>query len=91
MPGLLVSVAVSAGDVVTSGQVVAVLELMAGAHPPTLEAARAAVKDLLPPWCAPRAVHVVAALPRTASGKVQRGAVRGMLGPAAGAGGLTSG
>jgi acyl-coenzyme A synthetase/AMP-(fatty) acid ligase len=29
------------------------------------------VKADLPPWCAPREVHVVADLPRTSSGKVR--------------------
>jgi len=57
-------------------QVVAVVEARAGGTPPTLDAARAAVKELLPPWCAPRVLEVVAALPRTTSGKVRRGALR---------------
>ena len=52
--------------------VVAVLELEPGASPPSLDAARAAVKDVLPPWCAPRALEVVASLARTPSGKVRR-------------------
>jgi O-succinylbenzoic acid--CoA ligase len=43
-----------------------------GADPPTLDALRAAVADVLPPWCAPKAVELRADLPRTALGKVQR-------------------
>ena len=62
-------------------QVVAVLELVAGASPPSLDLVRAAVKEVLPPWCAPRAVEVVTALPRTSSGKVRRDAVRRALRP----------
>lgn len=56
--------------------VVAVVEPAAGAAAPTLAVARAAVKEVLPPWCAPRALEVVAALPRTPSGKVRRAALR---------------
>ena len=52
--------------------VVAVVEPAPGASPPSLDDARAAVKEVLPPWCAPRAVEVVASLPRTPSGKVRR-------------------
>jgi O-succinylbenzoic acid--CoA ligase len=40
--------------------------------PPALESLRAAVADQLAPWAAPKDLVVVAALPRTASGKVQR-------------------
>jgi len=43
--------------------------------PPTLEALRAQVADALAPWAAPRELVVVAALPRTASGKVARRAL----------------
>ncbi len=42
---------------------------------PTLDAVRAAVKAELPSYCAPRAVELVEALPRTALGKVRRTAV----------------
>ncbi len=41
-------------------------------EPPTLDDLRAHVKATLPPWCAPRAVEVVDALPLTALGKVRR-------------------
>ena len=43
--------------------------------PPALDALRAAVKDHLPAWCAPRAVELATALPRTAIGKVRRAAL----------------
>lgn len=43
------------------------------AAPPTLEAVRAAVRDRLPPWCAPRELVLVDHLPRTALGKLRRG------------------
>ncbi len=42
------------------------------ANPPTLDALRAAVKETLPAYCAPKQLVVVAALPRTPSGKVRR-------------------
>lgn len=44
----------------------------AGAPPPGLDALRDHVQAQLPAWCAPRAVHIVPELPRTASGKVRR-------------------
>ncbi len=42
------------------------------ADPPTLPALREAVTAELPPWAAPKELVLVAALPRTASGKVRR-------------------
>jgi O-succinylbenzoic acid--CoA ligase len=39
---------------------------------PSLDALRAAVKEQLPAWCAPRRLVVVSALPRTSLGKVVR-------------------
>lgn len=42
------------------------------ASPPTLAALRAAVVEQLAPWCAPKALELVDALPVTALGKVQR-------------------
>jgi O-succinylbenzoic acid--CoA ligase len=42
------------------------------ADPPRLEPLRAAVKEQLAPYCAPRRLVVVAAIPRTALGKPQR-------------------
>jgi O-succinylbenzoic acid--CoA ligase len=43
--------------------------------PPTLEALRNWAKDRLPAFAAPREVELVAAIPRTALGKVRRGAL----------------
>ncbi len=48
-----------------------------GATPPTLDDLRSFVKDHLPAWCAPRAVHVVSEIPRTALGKAMRSALPG--------------
>ena len=45
--------------------------------PPTLDDLRSFVKETLPPWCAPRAVHVVEEIPRTALGKARRSALPG--------------
>jgi len=56
--------------------VVAVVEVAAGQAPPRLETLRAAAKESLPPWCAPRAVELVEALPRTPSRKVHRDGLR---------------
>lgn len=41
-------------------------------HEPTLDDVRAAVKDVLAPWCAPRRIHLVDGIPRTALGKPRR-------------------
>jgi O-succinylbenzoic acid--CoA ligase len=41
--------------------------------PPTLESLRSAVSEQIAPWAAPKELEVVAVLPRTRSGKVQRG------------------
>ncbi len=44
-------------------------------RPPTLQAVRDAVKAELAPYCAPGAIELVDALPRTALGKVRRAAL----------------
>jgi o-succinylbenzoate---CoA ligase len=41
-------------------------------NPPSLDALRAKVKETLPAYCAPKELVLAEALPRTASGKVQR-------------------
>lgn len=56
-------------------RVVAVLELVDEAGPPTVYELRDWVKAELPAWCAPREVEV-RPLPRTALGKVRRAALR---------------
>ena len=43
---------------------------------PSLDALRAAVKEELPAYCAPKQLVLVDALPRTAAGKVRRGALK---------------
>ncbi len=56
-------------------QVVALIVPTDPDHPPTLDTVRSYVKAELPAFAAPRAVEVVAALPRTLLGKVQRHAL----------------
>ena len=41
-------------------------------EPPALDSLRAWVADQIAPWAAPKELVVVAALPRTPSGKLQR-------------------
>ena len=49
------------------------------AGPPTLDALRDAVKDVLAPFCAPRRLVIVDAIPRTALGKVRRSELRDLV------------
>lgn len=60
-------------------QVVAVIELARGAQAPDVEALRAFGRDRLAGYKLPRRVEVVTQLPRTASGKVQRGKARALV------------
>jgi O-succinylbenzoic acid--CoA ligase len=46
-----------------------------GAEVPALDALRSAVAEELGPWAAPKALHLVGALPRTELGKVRRAAL----------------
>jgi o-succinylbenzoate---CoA ligase len=55
------------------GQAVTAVVVPSPAGPPSLDALRAAVRAELAPYCAPRRLELVDALPRTALGKVQRG------------------
>jgi len=57
-------------------RVVAVVELAHGAEAPSLEELRDWVREVLPPWSAPKELEVRAALPRTALGKVRRTELR---------------
>jgi len=47
----------------------------ASSAPPSLDGLRAAVKDELPAYCAPKQLVLVDSLPRTAAGKVRRRAL----------------
>jgi O-succinylbenzoic acid--CoA ligase len=52
--------------------------IVVGEASPTLEEIRAWVKESLPPYCAPREVRIVEALPRTALGKIDGVALRAL-------------
>jgi O-succinylbenzoic acid--CoA ligase len=54
-------------------RVVAVIVPTDPTQPPALDALRAAVKERIGPWAAPREIELVASIPRTALGKVRRG------------------
>jgi o-succinylbenzoate---CoA ligase len=71
-PGVAEVAVVGRPDPEWGERVVAVVVPAAGAAAPTLAALRDAVKAELPAYAAPREVELVAALPRTASGKVAR-------------------
>ncbi|MET0461167.1 MAG: AMP-binding protein [Ilumatobacteraceae bacterium] len=58
------------------GHVVTAFVVADDAGPPTLDALRGAVKSVLPPFCAPRRLVLVDAIPRTALGKVRRSELR---------------
>ena len=70
-PGVA-DVAVGRRDDEWGQRVVAVVVPTDSAHPPTLDALRAAVKERIGPWAAPRDIELVDAIPRTALGKVRR-------------------
>jgi O-succinylbenzoic acid--CoA ligase len=75
VPGVL-DVAVTGVVDAEWGQRVVVHVVAGGARPPHLEDLRAAVKAVLPAYCAPRELVLVGAIPRTALGKVRRAALR---------------
>jgi O-succinylbenzoic acid--CoA ligase len=53
-------------------RVVALIVPSDAAQPPTLDALRAAIKERIGGWAAPREIELVDAIPRTALGKVRR-------------------
>lgn len=71
-PGVAEVAVVGRPDPEWGERLVAVVVPAAGAAAPTLAALRDAVKAELPAYAAPRELELVAALPRTASGKVAR-------------------
>jgi acyl-CoA synthetase (AMP-forming)/AMP-acid ligase II len=76
LPGVTGAAVIGRPDDEWGSRVVAVLEVAAGAVPPDLDVVRGLVREVLPVWCAPRALELVASLPRTPSGKVRRAALR---------------
>jgi O-succinylbenzoic acid--CoA ligase len=56
-------------------QVVAVVVPSDPSSPPTLDELRSTVKERLGPWAAPRSLELTESLPRTALGKIRRGAI----------------
>ena len=75
-PGVAEAVVLGEPDPEWGERVVAVVETN-DATPPTLDELRELVRGVLGPVAAPKQLRLVAALPRTAIGKVRRDAVRG--------------
>jgi O-succinylbenzoic acid--CoA ligase len=78
-PGI-VDVAITATPDDEWGQVVTAVVVPSRGSPPSLDALRAAVKESLPAFCAPRRLLFVEAIPRTALGKVRRPELRRLAG-----------
>ena len=78
-PGVL-DVAVTGTPDDEWGHVVTAVVVPTADGPPALDALRAAVKEGLPAFCAPRRLVVVDAIPRTALGKVRRPELRRLAG-----------
>ncbi|RPI11907.1 MAG: AMP-dependent synthetase [Actinobacteria bacterium] len=74
VPGVA-DVAIAARDDVDWGQRVVAFVVPSAEGPPTLDALRSAVKEVLAAHAAPRELVLVDAIPRTAIGKVRRGAL----------------
>ncbi|HSJ92167.1 MAG TPA: fatty acid--CoA ligase family protein, partial [Ilumatobacter sp.] len=72
VPGVADAAVVGRPDPEWGELVVALIVPTDPSTPPTLEQIRDRVKSELPAYCAPRAVVVCSALPRTALGKLQR-------------------
>ena len=71
-PGVADVAVVGRADDEWGQRVVAVVVPADPAHPPSLDVLRAAVKEHIGPWAAPRELELVDAIPRTALGKVRR-------------------
>ena len=78
-PGLAEVAVVGRPDAEWGQTVTAVVVPRDMSAPPSLESLREVVKAELPAYCAPRALELVAALPRTALGKVRRRTLDGRL------------
>ncbi len=74
-PGVAEVAVVGRADREWGQRVVAVVVSADPADPPRLDELRAAVKERLGPWAAPRELVLTGALPRTALGKVRRRAL----------------
>jgi O-succinylbenzoic acid--CoA ligase len=72
LPGVADVAVVGRDDDEWGQRVVAVVVPSDATRLPTIEALRAAVKERIGPWAAPRAVEFVDAIPRTALGKPRR-------------------
>ena len=75
VPGVAEVAVVGRPDPRWGAAVTAVVVPADPAAPPTLDPLRAAVKEQLAPYCAPHRLELVGSLPRTALGKVRRGAL----------------
>jgi O-succinylbenzoic acid--CoA ligase len=73
VPGVAEVAIIGRPDAQWGQRVVAVVAPTDRSAPPSLDELRAAVKEQLGAWAAPRELQVVDALPRTALGKVRRG------------------
>ncbi|CAB4362451.1 unannotated protein [freshwater metagenome] len=71
-PGIAEVAVAGVADAEWGQRVVAWVVSAASAPAPTLSECRALVADHMPAFCAPKELHTVASLPRTALGKVQR-------------------
>jgi O-succinylbenzoic acid--CoA ligase len=63
------------------GQLVVAVVVPAPGATPTLDALRAAVKEQLPAYCAPRRIVLTASIPRTPLDKIRRGELGALVRP----------
>jgi O-succinylbenzoic acid--CoA ligase len=71
-PGVADVAVIGRADEEWGERVVAVVIPTDSTRPPSLDALRAAVKELIGPWAAPHDIELVDSIPRTALGKVRR-------------------